>query len=904
MSSSVLKLDYRVLETAKEFPIYTLVTRVLIEALCPLLKSEVLFGEMTPLAGEERFAYWLDAKVIGEFKGFIGVGIDVPALKLFSHQLNIQEESENDSLALTLSVIFESLASSLEKQFASEDFQSELKKGSGLQNNYSLSTDLGSCLVCPIETRYGSFKVFFSLNASSPELLEEISSRQAILEPRKIRVYASQLEMVYSRLKNIELLESRLFTGPKARAQMRAEIKRVKRMMRQMKSEPLEILFIPAHKLVQEIAKDQGKEIQFVTQGAWLYLDKSLLNHLYEPMLHLFRNAVDHGIEAPLERERKGKNARGTIKIRAAFLENELHLVISDDGSGFDFERIREKALMKGIISEQQAQTLLSEELAPFVFYSGFSTRNSADTISGRGLGLDIVKRGIEAIGGEIRVLSSTSFGTAIELLIPLNEDFSLAISPNLVSSGDYSTAEEEEKTLLLDELSQYLDRLTLSLQAISKEKRVSAAYEAYRLVHSIKGVVGFLNWSRITSLCHHYEEILKLVAEEKAELDNAQIDLIVEGGICIKSLCEAFRENNHYSMVQVRRLEARILQAIWASTQNEQKGCFFLGKYHLSSLEKILGIPATGKKIKILPEFDFQKALSQPYGTLIQFNGERIGYAGLLVPEDTFEKCILPRLTGNKNRVSIKYHIEALTEFGKHMGIEISERSTSDGVSIRALYPLSYFGWGQPLRILGKPTYCYSVEVDGFLFYLVGDFRLPQEMQIPLSLPERVSFNTRTILDEAKKQCQIQFASVELSLTYHPLSSQSDLIGFEGGVTAIISCSSPIETEPDMTLFLSYELNLAKALLQNTIKADNLGAEGRKLDLFDCLNETSNMIGGNLMRELEQKGINFQLSLPSIYLGKASVNNFNRLYATHKVTGTTLKGRFEIQVLVSHLED
>ena len=147
-------------------------------------------------------------------------------------------------------------------------------------------------------------------------------------------------------------------------------------------------------------------------------------------------------------------------------------------------------------------------------------------------------------------------------------------------------------------------------------------------------------------------------------------------------------------------------------------------------------------------------------------------------------------------------------------------------------------------------------------------------------------------------------FRSLGLPLVYHPLSSQSDLIGFEGGVTAIISCSSPVENEPDLTLFLSYELNCAKALLQNTIEIDQLAPEQKKLDLFDCLNEVSNQIGGNLMRELEGKGMNFQLSLPSIYTGKASVNNFNRLYATHKVTGTTPKGRFEIQVLVSQLED
>lgn len=903
MSSSVLKLDYKVLESAKEFPVHTLLTRVLIESLCPLLKSEVLFGEISPLTSDQKFAFWIDAKVVGEIEGFIGVGMDIPALKGFSQQLNIQEETEAQAYIMTLSVVFESLASAIEKQFAAEDFQSELKKGTGLQENYTVSIDRASCFVCPVETRYGSFKVFFSLNAASAELLEEISSRQAILEPRKIRVYASQLEAVYSRLKNIEQLERRLFSGPKARTQMRTEIKRVKRMMRQMKSEPLEFLFGPANKLVQEIAREQNKEIQFVTQGTWLYLDKSILNHLYEPMLHLFRNAVDHGIELPTEREKKGKSPQGTVKVRAAFSENELRLVISDDGAGFDFEKIREKAVLHGLVTERQARSMLSDELAPMVFKSGFSTRDTADTISGRGLGLDIVRKGVEVIGGEVRVLSSSSFGTAIEILIPLSDEFSILKIENEFRIENTS-ADEEEKTLLLDELSGYLDRLTLSLHAIAKEKKVAPAYEAYRLVHSIKGVVGFLNWNRVASLCHNYEDLLKLVSEDKVPLETALIDLIVETGVCVKALCEAFKENNSYSMFQVRRLEARILQCIWAANQTENQSYFFLGKYHLSSLERILSRSGSDKKLKVLPELDFQKALSQPYGTLVQFNGERVGYAGLLVPEDTFNQCILPRVTGKRNRISIKYNVESLTEFGKDMGSQISERSTGDGVSVRALYPLTYFGWGQPLRILGKPTYCYSVEWDGFLFYLVGDFRMPQEMQIQSNVPPQVNRVTRSVLEVAKKQCLSQFELLGLPLTYHPLSAQSDLIGFEGGVTAIISCASPIENEPDLTLFLSYELNCARALLQNTIEVDQLGSDGKNLDLFDCLNEISNQIGGNLMRELEEKGMNFQLSLPSIYTGKALVNNFNRLYATHKVTGTTAKGRFEIQVLVSQLED
>lgn len=889
-------------DSSKEFSIFSMMTRVLIHSLCPLLKSEIMFGNIETAEAGEKFPYWVDASVEGDLEGSFGVGADTHTLKTLALHLKMKTADGRPDEREALIYLHEALAKGLEAQFIAEDFHCTLKKGSGIVKNFVFTPPAQTHYFCPVETKCGPIKIYFSLHATSHELVDEFSNSGFVLEPRKIRVYASQLESLYTNIRCLETLETQLLNGPHVRGQMRTQIKKLKRMLHQLKSESLETLFLPAKKLVVDISKQQGKQIRFSSHGTWLCLDKTLLNNLYEPILHLIRNAVDHGVEEPSERERLGKPASGNIRCLAAFNQQGFRLIISDDGRGVDLPRIRERAVAKGILTQEAANRAMTDDLCALIFKSGFSTRERADAISGRGLGLDIVKKGIEAVGGTIKITSTSHHGTAFEISIPLNDDFQGKRVTGIVF--ETQNREEEERLLLLDELSGYFERLSRALSALRKERQVISAYEAYRLAHSIKGAAGFLGWNRVASFCHHYEDLLKLVAEEKSPMDDMCLQVILEGGIRLKEFCDASKSDATYSLLQVRKIEARILQAIWAATKSDERTHLFFGKYHLNAVERFLAPLAAGKSFTAKPETDFAKAIKQPFGSLVQFSGDRKGYAGILLPEATFMKVIHPMITGAAETGPVKRQIWSLTEFANLMGQGISELSQRAHISLQHSAPVTYYGWGQPLKILGNPTYCYECNIDGSVFYLAGDFRMPQEMleTIPAKEPQ---FHPNLIMQETVKQCQKHFSTWGLNVQWSEQPTQSDLIGFDGGITAIISCVSPQEGGVDSVLFLSYEPTLAQhihhAFGEPTEKRNG---NGEQVDVYDCLNETSNIVGGLLIAELEKRKMHLELSLPTVFIGKAYVANFNRLFVTNKIIGTTPKGKFELQILVTHLAD
>lgn len=889
------------LSPTREFPIYHLLTRILIDSLCPVLKSEIMFGEIKNLEVNESFDYWIGDRIEGDLRGTVGIGIDKQTLRNLATNLKVKSNGTFD-LHKTIIALHKALSDSMDKEFAVEDFRIHLKSTDGVHEHYSLPPTYESVMVCPVETKCGILKLLFLLKPASQGLIEELGSREVNVESRKIRVFASQIESIFAHVKALGQLESKLLTGPHIRAQMRSEIKKMKRMVHYLKSESFELLFAPARKLAVEIAKQQGKQMRLVTQGTWLYLDKTLLNYLYEPILHLVRNAVDHGIEEPSERERVGKPATGVIKCHAAFGEGGLRLILSDDGHGIDFSKVRERAVAKGLMTVDEANTKLSEELCELIFKSGFTTRDRADSISGRGLGLDIVRRAIEEVSGTIRILSTSHHGTSFEIRIPLNEDFGAIVKRDSAALSNRDR-EEEERQVLIDELSTYFERLTRTLNLLKEESSRSAAYEAYRLAHSIKGTAGFLGWNRVASFCHHYEELLKLIAEEKAKVDPTTLTLIMDGGKRMKEFCDASKSEATYSLYEVRKIEVRILQIVWSVTHSDERTYFYFGKYHLNSVEKMLMGMVKQGAFSAKPEIDIAKAISQPYGTLVQFNGDRRGYAGILMPETTFQKVIHPFVTGNYDAVPVKSQIWALSEFANLMGSQLSEYAQKSGIVLHPSAPLTYFGHGQPLRILGNPTYCYSCELNGHPFYLVGDFRTPQEMAEKIISPHEVQFSPTLIINEATRQSQQYFSHWGLGVDFQEVSSQSDLVGFDGGITAIITCVTPGLNKPSSVLFLSYEPSLAEYVHQKFVEESQFLSTDR-VDLYDCLNETSNIIGGRLIAELEKKRLNLSLSLPTVFVGKAYVANFNRLFITNKWVGTTDKGRFELQVLVTQVPD
>jgi len=182
-------------------------------------------------------------------------------------------------------------------------------------------------------------------------------------------------------------------------------------------------------RVVRDISRQQEKSIKLNITGKETELDKTLLEAIRDPLTHLVRNAVDHGIERPESRINNGKPEIGIINIRAYHEGGQVTIEISDDGNGIDPEKILSKAVSKGLVSKDKAERLSKKQILSLIFTPGFSTAESVTNISGRGVGMDVVKSNIEKIGGSVDIHSNVGEGTVFKLKIPLT----LAIVPALV---------------------------------------------------------------------------------------------------------------------------------------------------------------------------------------------------------------------------------------------------------------------------------------------------------------------------------------------------------------------------------------------------------------------------------------------------------------------------------------
>ena len=193
--------------------------------------------------------------------------------------------------------------------------------------------------------------------------------------------------------------------------------------------QPVEHVFSRFPRTVRDLAVSCGKEVQLVIDGADTELDRSLIESIRDPLTHLIRNAVDHGIEPPDVRAAAGKPRAGRLSLRAFNESGRVTIEVSDDGGGIAFEKVREKAIARGLVSAAEAAALSPERVLQFIFEPGFSTAAQVTSVSGRGVGMDVVRTNIEAIGGTIDIHSAPGTGTTVRVHVPLT----LAIMPALV---------------------------------------------------------------------------------------------------------------------------------------------------------------------------------------------------------------------------------------------------------------------------------------------------------------------------------------------------------------------------------------------------------------------------------------------------------------------------------------
>ncbi|HET6486275.1 MAG TPA: chemotaxis protein CheW [Spirochaetia bacterium] len=326
---------------------------------------------------------------------------------------------------------------------------------------------------------------------------------------------------------------------------------------------PVNNVFSRFHRVVRDLAKDHGKEITLDIFGEETEIDKKVMDRIAEPLLHLVRNSADHGIESKEERLAAGKRAVGVIRLGAYQDGDHICVEVSDDGRGLDRDAILKKALEKGLVEKRDAGTLPDEKILGMIFLPGFSTARKVTETSGRGVGMDVVMRAVQSMGGTIRIRSTTGSGTKVTISLPLT----MAILPGLLVEVSGSTlaiplssvkevlkvgARElntvglrpvirlRNEVLAVVELEDALG-LTEEGSAEAKDERtpvVIVEFEKRKLGLGVGRIVG-TGEVVIKSLSRHYREIPGLIGA--SILGNGKIALIVD----VEALVRLYHDPN-----------------------------------------------------------------------------------------------------------------------------------------------------------------------------------------------------------------------------------------------------------------------------------------------------------------------------------------------------------------------
>ena len=249
-----------------------------------------------------------------------------------------------------------------------------------------------------------------------------------IREIRNIRVDIQQLDQMMNLVEDLVINRGRLEQiarkhGIKefdeALSMIGRSVSDLQNLMMGIRMMPLDRIFNRFPRVVRDVATHDGKEVEFTIEGGETELDRGMMDGLSDPLLHIIRNAVNHGIELPEIREASGKPRTGSLRLTARRDKDNVIIEIEDDGAGIDHEKLREKAVDRGFMTPEAAAAATKEDLINLLFEPGFSTADAITDISGRGVGLDVVKKTIESLKGTISVKSEVGRGTRFELMLP-----------------------------------------------------------------------------------------------------------------------------------------------------------------------------------------------------------------------------------------------------------------------------------------------------------------------------------------------------------------------------------------------------------------------------------------------------------------------------------------------------
>lgn len=266
-------------------------------------------------------------------------------------------------------------------------------------------------------------------NQSNHEPTEQVDTKRNHKIKQTVRVDIDRLDNLMNLVGELVMHKGRLGQIASSRkiVELNETMEQIDRISTDLQSVVMKVRMVPIEqvfnrfpRMVRDLAKELNKEVEFLVEGKETELDRTVIDEIGDPLIHLLRNAIDHGIESPSVRTQNGKSSLGTIVLRARHEGNNVFIEVEDNGGGIQTERIKRKAVDKGIISVKEAEEMTSEQAVELLFSPGFSTAENITDVSGRGVGLDVVKSKIESLNGEIQVESKLGQGTKFKIKLPL----------------------------------------------------------------------------------------------------------------------------------------------------------------------------------------------------------------------------------------------------------------------------------------------------------------------------------------------------------------------------------------------------------------------------------------------------------------------------------------------------
>ena len=293
---------------------------------------------------------------------------------------------------------------------------------------------------------------------------------------------------------------------------------------------PIGPLFTRFKRVVRDITRVNGKSVRLIISGEKTELDKRMIDELGDPLIHMVRNSVDHGVELPEDREALGKPREGTVTLDAFHRGNSIYIQVTDDGKGLDPDRILRKALDKGIISEADAEKMTPHQIYQLIWEPGLSTAEKVTEVSGRGMGMDIVKSKIEDINGTVDLDSTPGQGTRLTIKLPLT----LAILPSLMV--------EVEGDIFAMPMESIVEIVRVSRKELTTVQGLWTARIRGRVI-SLVSLDEVLSWNRpSTAASFEGETTLVIVGEAGQEIGLAVDRVLGEEDVVIKSMAENYQ--------------------------------------------------------------------------------------------------------------------------------------------------------------------------------------------------------------------------------------------------------------------------------------------------------------------------------------------------------------------------